>query len=485
MAFGVIAGVGPASGLYGAIAVGLLAAITGNTRGLISGPNIFVVIVLAPLVTEEGLAAGFTAALLSGVFLILFGLARLGRFIVYIPHSLLSGFFTAAGILLVVTQVLPAIGQPSASGGVIGGVKAWASTTVQYDALAVAGITVVVGVFWPSRLARYAPGQFVALLVGSAAGILWFSGAPTIGDIPQVLPELTWPVLNPSVITPAFAMALLCAAVTLLTCLQADASTGGRHNPNRELMAQGVGNIGASLIGGNPGGVSSTTFVNLQAGGRSKVARIAAAVVVALALALPFDKLPLAVLAGIIMVTGYRLIDWGYVRRLRAIPFGYTAVMLATAAVAVLIDFTVAILVGLVLSALVDATRSHSRELERLVSVPLPDTVIWPDADPYDARVGLIVLPDRVSVASARELSRILGGDIRASEAVIMDFGNTTYLDDTAAVLIGRLIDGKPVAIAGLHGEPAKMLASFGTVRTDSCAQDVEQAKAVVRAMLA
>ncbi len=120
--------------------------------------------------------------------------------------------------------------------------------------------------------------------------------------------------------------------------------------------------------------------------------------VVALALALPFDKLPLAVLAGIIMVTVYRLIDWRYVRRLRDIPFGYTVVMLATAAVAVLVDFTVAVRVGLVLSALVDATRSHSRELERLVSVPLPDTEIWPDADPYDARVGLIVLPDRVSL---------------------------------------------------------------------------------------
>ena len=112
MAFGVIAGVGSASGLYGAIALGLLAAITGGTRGLISGPNIFVAIVLVPMVAEEGLAAGFTAALLSGVFLILLGLARLGRFIVYIPHSLLSGFFTAAGIVLVATQVLPAIGQP-------------------------------------------------------------------------------------------------------------------------------------------------------------------------------------------------------------------------------------------------------------------------------------------------------------------------------------------------------------------------------------
>ena len=211
-------------------------------------------------------------------------------------------------------------------------------------------------------------------------------------------------------------MALLCAAATLLTCLQADAITGGRHQPNRELVAQGVGNMAAGLIGGNPGGASSPTFLNLQAGGRGKVAGLTAAVVVALSLALPFDKLPLAVLAGIIMVTGYRVIDWSFVRRLRDIPIGYTVVMLATAAVAVLISFTVAVLVGLVLSALLDGTRSHQRELERLVSVPLPDTEIWPDADPYGARVGLIVLPDRVSVASARELSRILGGDIRASE---------------------------------------------------------------------
>ena len=295
---------------------------------------------------------------------------------------------------------------------------------------------------------------------------------------------MTWPVFNSAVVAPAFAMALLCAAGTLLACLQADAITGGRHQPNRELVAQGVGNMAAGLIGGNPGGASSATFLNLQAGGRTKLAGLTAAVVVALSLALPFDKLPLAVLAGIIMVTGYRVIDWSFVRRLRDIPIGYTVVMLATATVAVLIGFTAAILVGLVLSALLDATRSHQRELERLVSVPLPDTEIWPDADPYGARVGLIVLPDRVSVASARELSRILGGDIRASEAVIMDFSHTTYLDDTAATLIGKVIEGKPVVVSGLHGEPAKMLAGFGTLRPDRSAQDMEQAKGLIREMV-
>ena len=159
------------------------------------------------------------------------------------------------------------------------------------------------------------------------------------GD-PRGLPALTWPAFNPEVIPPAFTMALLCTAVTLLTCLQADATTGGRHQPNRELMAQGVGNVAAGLIGGNPGGASSTTFLNLQVGGRSRVAGVTSAVVVALAFAVPFNQIPLSMLAGIIIVTGYRVIDWEFLRRVRSIPLGYTVVMLATATVAVLIGFT-------------------------------------------------------------------------------------------------------------------------------------------------
>ena len=138
---------------------------------------------------------------------------------------------------------------------------------------------------------------------------------------------------------------------------------------------QGVGNIAAGLVGGNPGGASSATFINLQAGGRGKVAGIAASAVVALALvALPFSEIPLSTVAGIVMVTGYRVIDWGYLRRLRGVPLGYATVMLMTVAVAVLIGFTEALLVGLVVAALVEATRSHRHELERLVSVPLMDT---------------------------------------------------------------------------------------------------------------
>ena len=484
MAYGIIAGVGPAAGLYGAIVIGFLAAITGGTRAFISGPNVFVAIVLAPVVADQGLEAAFTAALLAGLFLLALSVLRLGRFIAYIPHSLLSGFISAAGILLIVTQVMPALGLPTAPGGIIGNVKAWPGAIVNYEALAVASITIATGFLWPTKLAKYVPGQFIALVVGTAAGILWFDDAPVIGNIPQGLPDLTLPVFDTAVITPAFTMALLSAATTLLTALQTDSITGGRHKPNRELMAQGIGNVAAGLIGGSPGGVSFTTLINAHAGGRSMIAALTAVSVLVLSLiALPATHIPLAALAGIIMVNGYRIIDWRYLRRLRQIPISYVLVMLTTAIAAVVVDFVTAILIGLVAAALVGATRSERHELNRLISVPLPDSAIWPDADPFQSRVGLVILPDSVSVASAREMARVLKGEVRDSELVIFDFSKTAFIDDTAAALISQVISGKQAVVVGLQGDAAVMLTGFGA-KGSMLAPDLERAKAMVRGML-
>ena len=484
MAYGVIAGVGAASGLYGAIAIGLIASVTGGTQALISGPNFIVAVVMATVVAERGSESAFTAALLTGVILVVFGVARVGRFIAYIPHSLLSGFFTAAGILFIATQVLPALGLPTAPGGIVGNVKEWPGTAVNYEAFAVAGITVITGFLWPRKLAKYAPGQFMALSAGSAAGILWFKDAPVIVDIPSSLPQLTLPVFDLAVITPAFTMAFLSAANTLLIALQNDTITGARHKPNRELVAQGLGNVAAGLIGGNPGGVSAVSLINAHAGGRSMIAGLTAALVMVLSIVvLQAVHIPFAALAGIIMVNGYRMIDWRYLKRLPRIPFNYTVIMLTTAVFAVLVDFATAILIGLVVAALVSAARSERRELDRLISVPLLDSTIWPDAQPFASRVGLVILPDRVSVASAREMARILKGDVRDSEIVIFDFGRTTYVDDTAATLIGQVISGKQVVISGLQGDTAIMMAGFSEA-SEMQASDLAQAKAMVREML-
>ena len=149
-----------------------------------------------------------------------------------------------------------------------------------------------------------------------------------------------------------------------------------------------------------------------------------------------------------------------------------------------LVDFTTAILIGLVVAALVGASRSEQGELDRLVSVPLLDSQIWPGTEAYGARVGLVVLPERVSVASARELVRILGGDIQASEAVIVDFGRTTFIDDTAATLIGQAVAGRPVAIARMTGTVAEMMNGFASIRPEWTARDVEHAKELIRVAL-
>ena len=416
MAYGIIAGVGPASGLYGAIAICLIAAVAGGCRGLIAGPNLFVALVLAPVVADHGVMSAFTATMLAGIIMVVFAAVRLGRLIAYVPYSLLSGFFTAAGIVLIITQVLPAVGIPTAKGGVSGNIAAWFGASVNLDALAVAGVNIAVGLLWPQRLARYAPGPFVALIVGVGVGLTWFHGAPTIGDIPRGLPELATPVFSAALILPAFTIAFLCAAIGLLTALQADTLTGGSHRSNYLLAVFGVGNSAAGVLGGNVGGASVNTFLNIQAGGRTAIASVVAALVMVLALmALPIGQIPTAVLAGIIIVNGYRVIDWKYLRKTLKVPRGYAAVMLLTAAVALLADFVTAVVVGLVLASLVAARRGEEPELQRLISVPLVDSAVWPDGYPFESHVGLVVMPDWVSVSSARELGRILGQDINGA----------------------------------------------------------------------
>ena len=428
------------------------------------------------------MTAAFTTAMLAGVILLVFAIARWGRLVAYIPHSLLSGFFTASGIVPIITHVLPALGSETVSGGVSGNMVAWLGASINLDALVVALITVAVGLLWPRRLARYAPGPFAALVVGTAAGVLWLDGAPVVGDIPRGLPTLTTPVFNMALILPAFTIALLCAADGLLTALHADSLTRNSHRPNQLLAAFGVGNLLSGFLGGNGGGASGTTFLNVQAGSQSSVSSITAGLTVLLALVLlPIEQIPVATLAGIVMVTGCLVIDWRYFKRLTSVPLGYTTVMLATAAVALAVDFSFAVIVGLVVATLVSATRGERSELQRLVSVPLPDSLIWPEREPFESHVGLVVMPDWVSVSSAREMARVLGHDVSNNQVTIFDSGKVAYMDDTAANQVGQVIAGKRVVLAGLNGPAKEVMLAFGNVTEDDIMPDVEVAKDAIR----
>ena len=258
LAFGIASGMGAASGLYGAIAVGFFASVFGGTRAQISGPTAPMTVAMAVIVTSHAssLAEALTVVVLAGFMQVLLGVFRAGRFVVYTPYVVVSGFMSGIGVVVILIHVLPFLGAPTATGGSMGAFRALpeAVANINWSAVAIASVSLVVGVLWPKRLARLLPGPLVALMAGTLLGVLWLTDAPIIGVVPTGLPELQL-ALPPATILlralePAIILALLGSVDSLLTSLLADSLTGTRHNPDRELVGQGIGNMVAGQIGG-------------------------------------------------------------------------------------------------------------------------------------------------------------------------------------------------------------------------------------------
>ncbi len=509
MGYGVISGLGPVAGLYGALAVSFFAGIFGGTRGMTSGPNILVTLTMAVVVAEyaTSIEEAVTVGILAGLIQIAFGVLGVGRYVTYIPFSLTAGFFTAFGFLLIIKQALLALGA-SPAGTAVDSIKALPSAIadVHPEALALSVFCVALGVLWRGRLLRIAPAPFVVLVIGTAVGVTALRGAPAIGEIPTGLPTPQLPEVSLEfllrVIQPAFAMALLSSVSTLIVALQLDAITGSLHRPNREMMAQGVGNIAAGMIGGSPGGVAPGSFANAFSGGRTPVAGVTVAtlfLLVIMFLAPVAERIPFGVLAGILIINGWNIIDWRFITRIHRIPPRFAVVMVTTCLLVLFVDINLAIVVGLVLAALTGARRIESLEIGSLISTPVLDRAILDDSDsaddvdPYEARTGLVIFPDRVTVASARETSRILRTDIRGHQVVVFDMSRTLYIDDTAAIAIGELIRialaarTRTLIISGLNEEVADTLNSLRVldrVPPGSIVAHMEEAREKIRLIL-
>ena len=509
MGYGVISGLGAAAGLYGAIAVGIFASIVGGTRGRVYGPNIVFTIPMAVIVAEysDSLAEAATVGILAGLIQIVFGVLGLGRYASYIPFSLSSGYFTAFGILLMVKQSLLALGASPMRGGVVDTVQALpdAIADLNIHALALTVICLALGLLWRGRLRRLCPAPFVALAAGILIGALWLKNAPTVGEIPMGLPTVELSAVSLDfflrVLQPAFVMALLGSASTLITALRLDAITGSQNRPNREMIAQGIGNIAAGSIGGLPGSGGSGSFANAYSGGRSPIAGLTVAgmfLAVLLVLGPIAERLPFAVLAAVLIVNAWGIIEWRFVTHIHRVSRGYAVVMVLTCFLVLFVDFVAAIVIGLVVAGLLGARRLENLEAGELISVPVLDRAVLgadfdDDADPFQARTGLVVFPERVTVASAREVSRIVRPDIRGHQIVVFDMSRTVYVDDSASVIIGELVQiamaqrSRTFIIAGLTDSVANTLHSMGLldrVPKEQFAVDMEEAMDIVRSML-
>jgi SulP family sulfate permease len=366
IAFAIASGVTPDRGLYTAIVAGFVISVLGGSRVQIGGPTGAFVVIVYGIVQRYGVGGLTVATLMAGVLLIGFGLARLGTTIRFIPHPLITGFTAGIAIIIASGEVKDALGlrMGAVPADFIERFQVFAAHvgTINGGAVAICVASIVIIALWP-RVSRRIPSPLVALLVTTIAAHVLSLDVETIGSrfgsLAASLPHPVVPHLSFADVTrlvrPAFTIALLGAIESLLSAVVSDGMIGGRHRSNMELVAQGVANIASPLFGGIPAtGAIARTATNIKNGGRTPVAGIMHAVTVLL-VTLFFGRwaalIPMATLAGILLVVAYQMSEWRVFRAELTSPRSDVLVLLATFFLTVLVDLTVAIEVGMVLAA--------------------------------------------------------------------------------------------------------------------------------------
>ena len=516
LAFGVASGAGPIAGLYGAIATGFFAALFGGTPAQVSGPTGPMTVVMGAIVAShsDSLPEAFTIVMLGGLLQMLFGFLRIGRYVTYTPRSVVSGFMTGIGVIIIVIQLLPFIGLPTSNDGVLATLRTFLTMNtglLDFRVIGLSTATLLLIVYWPSQLARVIPAPLGALLMGTFAAAVAIPSAPTIGAIPSGLPELVIPVPSASALVqmlqPALILALLGSIDSLLTSLVADSVTKTRHDSDKELVGQGLGNMVAGLIGALPGaGATMRTVVNIRAGGHSPVSGMLHSIVL-LALVLGLGPavafVPHAVLAAILMNVGWEIIDWGYIKRLRRVPREKAFVMLITLLLTVFVDLITAVAVGIIAASFVTAKWLAEEQLKGLKQVTkaadLDDLTTEETSllNAADGRILITELRGSFSYASARELERRDIQALELNDVVIYDFTHSAYIDPSGAMAIDAMIDSSKqqdthVIVAGLRGQSLRTLEGMGVLdripasnrfehRTDAIAAAAEYCRSTPR----
>ncbi|MEO1004168.1 MAG: SulP family inorganic anion transporter [Cyanobacteria bacterium J06638_7] len=460
LAFGVASGAGASAGLWGAIVLGLIAAPLGGTPVQVSGPTGPMTVIMAGIISllgarygsEAGLALAFTVALLAGALQVLFGVLRLGQYITLMPYSVISGFMSGIGTIIVVLQVPALLGLNlrgsvpailTALPGALGQMSGWALT--------LGGACFALVRLYPRRWGLLLPAPLVALVALTLLSLLLPADAlPRLGAIPQGLPSLHWPrlALGELRLLGGYALTLgvLGSIDSLLTSLVADNITRSQHNSDRELIGQGIGNMATALLGGLPGaGATMRTVTNVQAGGRTPLSGMIHSLVLLLltlgagGLASP---IPLAVLAGILLHVGIEIIDWAFIARAPRLSWRAAALMWLVLLLTVFWDLVTAVVIG-VFVANVLTIRGQAEALARssrqLRGGSTPSGTLSPREQRLLDRGGqdvlLLSFAGPLSFGSSRYLTQLLSG-CHAYGTLILDFANVTHLGVTASLAI-------------------------------------------------
>lgn len=556
LAFGLQSGLGAAAGLYGAIFIGILAALFGGTNTQISGPTapmtaVSMLAIAGIIAANEGdinqaLPSIFMVFLLSGLIQIALGALKVGQYIMYIPYPVVSGFMTGIGVIIIITQILPLLGyypkedigyvesfKPQAeevilerilreeaaeeilvledfqetvnrahqiteddimresrvlassnAGGVIGSLRVLkrAINNINYTDLLLGLITIVI-IYGFKRITSVIPSTLVALLAVSGGAYLLLPEYRTIGDIPSGFPSLhleTFTQFKLGQVTPFIAtsisLALLGAIDSLLTSIVADNKTSTKHDPNQELVGQGIGNSVAALFGGIPGaGATIRTVVNIEAGGKTKLSGMIAGLlmlVVLMSLGPLASNIPAAVLAGILLTVGIGVMDFKGLKHIPQLPYSEITVMLLVMILTVFVGLIEAVAVGMILASILFMKIISDVITRRTKSEPLRDfsrEMPWSDEGDiitrYGSRLYIKHLDGPLFFGFASRFQDMVKA-LPEIEYVIMRMDKVPYVDQSGLYAMENAImdlhaQNITVLFIDVHGQPLHMFKKF------------------------
>ncbi|AXG68437.1 bicarbonate transporter BicA [Kordia sp. SMS9] len=490
LAFGVQSGMGATAGLYGAIAVGIFAALFGGTETQASGPTGPMTVVSAALVAvaiqmngslDGGMSIILATFLLGGLFQVIFGFLNIASYVKYFPYPVISGFMSGVGLIIVILQIFPFAGM-GASKSTIAVLQNFPSlfTDANLYALMLGAITIVVYFVFP-KITKAIPSALVALIVATLIAYFMKLDVPLIGEIPSGLPSFQLGNIltidasaYATILEYAVVLAVLGSIDSLLTSVIADNMTKTKHNSNRELIGQGIGNMIAAAIGGIPGaGATKGTVVNINAGGKTRVSGVLHGLfllAVLLGLGQLAAHIPLCVLAGLLIPIGFKIVDFKGLKHLLKVPRADAVVLILVLLITTFGSLIQAVGIGIALACLLFMKKSgdiSEKGLEVGNVNDIDGEKPWQDEiEFYDAYKDKVIIKHLYGplffgfTSYFKDQINLLPEDIKA---VIFRMDRVPYMDQSGLYTLEDIIfdlraKNIEVILIGLQEQPRDML---------------------------
>ncbi|PTO79318.1 sodium-independent anion transporter [Vibrio splendidus] len=466
LAFGVASGAGAEAGLWGAIMVGLFAALFGGSSSLISEPTGPMTVIMTAVMTsmvakypETGMAMTFTVVMMAGAFQILLGTLKLGKYVTLMPYSVISGFMSGIGVILIILQLSPLLGHAAPSGGVMGTLSALPDTLahLKISELFLGALSLGILFGFPAKYRKYVPAQLVALVAVTLLSVIIFDtdSIRRIGEIPAGLPSLVIPTISSEQFTTMVIDALVLGTLgcidTLLTAVIGDSLTRKEHDSDKELRGQGIANMISGLFGALPGaGATMGTVTNIQVGARSPLSGVIRALVLALVVLVAgglTEPIPMAVLAGIAMYVGFNILDWSFIQRAHKVSYAGMGVMYGVMLLTVFVDLIIAVGLGVFISNILiieRLSREQARQVKSISDGDDEDDIPLTDSerqllDSANGKVLFFYLSGPMIFSVSKAISR-QHSSISDYEAMILDLTDVPMIDVTVGLALENAI---------------------------------------------